>query len=182
MEIFLVRHGHALDDAPGLGDTGRWLSDRGRRTTRKVGRWLGKNKKRRTAAIWTSPLVSAVQTAEILAARSGFKGEVRAAAELGPGRDPGDLLTLLGTVALDGPLLLVGHEPLLSQLAVALLGDVGLGPFRKSGVVGVLWEEGRGHLRFVLDPVSMKAARKLDAPKPAEPAALPKQSAASAKS
>src|SRR5690242_18873425 len=95
MEILLVRHGHALDDAPGLGDAGRWLSTRGRKVTRRVARWLARNKKWCPALIWTSPLVRAVQTAEIVAAGTGYKGELRALAELSPGRDPGDLAKLL---------------------------------------------------------------------------------------
>src|SRR3954469_20144386 len=120
MEILLVRHGHAHEEAPGLGDTGRWLSDRGRKTTRQVGRWLARSKKRRAAAIWSSPLVRAMQTAEILAAKGRYKGEVKALAELSPGRDPGDLLKLLSGLDLDGPLVLVGHEPSLSVLLNAL--------------------------------------------------------------
>lgn len=161
MEIFLVRHGHALDEAPGLGDAGRWLSERGRKATRKVGRWLGESKKRRPAAIWSSPLVRALQTAEILAARTGYKGEVKAAAELSPGRDPGDLLTLLSGLTLEGPLVLVGHEPSLSLLAKALLGEIGLEPFKKSGVVGLRWDQGAGQFRFLLDPATMKVQKRL---------------------
>ncbi len=173
MEIFLVRHGHALDEAPGLGDAGRWLSERGRKATRNVGRWLGKSKKRRPAAIWSSPLVRSVQTAEILAAKTGFKGEVKPAPELSPGRDPGDLLTLLASLTVEGPLVLVGHEPSLSLLAKALLGDIGLPSFRKSGVVGLSWEQGVGRFRFLLDPATMKAQKRLapkaDADAPAGP-------------
>lgn len=172
MEIFLVRHGHALDEAPGLGDAGRWLSERGRKATRKVGRWLGESKKRRPAAIWSSPLVRALQTAEILAARTGYKGEVKAAAELSPGRDPGDLLTLLSGLTLEGPLVLVGHEPSLSLLAKALLGEIGLEPFKKSGVVGLRWDQGAGQFRFLLDPATMKVQKRLG-PKAEPEAAAP---------
>jgi phosphohistidine phosphatase len=178
MEIILVRHGHALDEAPGLGDAGRWLSERGRKASRDVGRWLGKRKKRRPAAIWSSPLVRAQQTAEILAAKTGYKGEVKAAAELSPGRDPGDLVNLLAGLTLDGPLVLVGHEPSLSLLAKALLGEVALPSFKKSGAVGLSWEQGSGKLRFSLDPATMKVTKSVAdkasaAPPAAEPPAPP---------
>jgi phosphohistidine phosphatase len=159
MEILLIRHGQAVDDAPGLGDAGRWLTAKGRKLTRKVARKLAGNRKRRPVTIWTSPLVRAVQTAEILAAEASFRGEVKACSELSPGRDPGDLIKLLGSEGLEGPLALVGHEPSLSLIAVALLGDIGLGGFKKSGVVGLTWENGAGKLRFVLDPAELKPSR-----------------------
>lgn len=159
MEILLVRHGHAVDDAPGLGDTGRWLSARGRKMTRRAARWLAKSKRRRPALIWTSPLVRAVQTAEILAIYADYKGEIRALAELSPGRDPGDLCKLLAEARAPGPLALVGHEPFLSVLATALVGDLGFGELKKSGVLALSWENGQGRARFLLDPAEMKASK-----------------------
>src|SRR6185369_5592945 len=108
MEILLIRHGQAVEAAVGVGDAGRWLTARGRKATRKLARWLAKRGKRRPATIWTSPLVRAVQTAEIVAAAAGVTGEVEAVAELGPGRDPGDLVKRLAAscAVLEGPLAL----------------------------------------------------------------------------
>ncbi len=165
MDILLIRHGQAVDEAPGLGDAGRWLTAKGRKVTRKVSRWVGKSGKRRPATIWTSPLVRAVQTAEILAAEAGYKGELRCSPQLSPGHDPGDLIKLLGSETFEGPLALVGHEPSLSLIATALLGDIGFTGFKKSGVLGLSWENGQGTLRFVLDPVTMKASKSLEAPR-----------------
>jgi phosphohistidine phosphatase len=162
MEILLIRHGQAVDEAPGLGDAGRWLTAKGRKVTRKVARWLGENDRRRPAALWTSPLVRAVQTAEIVAAETRFKGELRACAQLSPGHDPGDLLKLLASETLEGPLALVGHEPSLSLIVTALLGDIGFTGFKKSGVMGLSWTPstmGAGKLRFVFDPILMKAEK-----------------------
>jgi phosphohistidine phosphatase len=186
MEILLIRHGHAVDEAPGLGDGGRWLSEKGRKVTRKVARWLAKSRKRRPVAIWTSPLVRAVQTAEILAAEAGLEGEVPSCAQLGPGHDPGDLLKLLASAGatVDGPLALVGHEPALSLLATALLGDIGFAGLKKSGVLGLTWTppappaqadgngngapalRAAGELWFVLDPARMKSQKHI-VPRPA---------------
>jgi phosphohistidine phosphatase len=167
MRILLVRHGQAVEEAPGLGDAGRWLTQRGRKTTRKVARWLAKSGKRRPARIWTSPLVRAVETAEILASEAGYRGEVEACGELSPGRDPGDLIRRLSIANADGPLALVGHEPSLSLVAAALLGDVGFSGLKKSGVMGIAWEEGVGELWFLLDPTVMKADKCLPPPPPA---------------
>jgi len=171
MEILLIRHGQAVDEAPGLGDAGRWLTAKGRKVTRKVARWVAKSDKRRPATIWTSPLVRAVQTAEILAAEVGYKGELRCSVQLSPGHDPGDLIKQLGSEAFEGPLALVGHEPSLSLIANALLGDIGLTGLRKSSVLGLSWAEGRGAFRFLLDPATMKATKRIAPPRAEAPAA-----------
>jgi len=91
MILVLVRHAQAIEAAPGLADGDRWLTGKGRKTARKVGAWLAKPK-RRPLAIWTSPLVRAVQTAEILASAFELTDGVTVRGELSPGRDPGDLL------------------------------------------------------------------------------------------
>ncbi len=194
MEILLIRHAQAVDEAPGLGDAGRWITVKGRKLTRKVSRWIAESAKRRPVAIWTSPLVRAVQTAEILAAEVGFKGELQACAQLSPGHDPGDLIKLLGTAGLvdaTGPLALIGHEPSLSLIAAALLGDIGFAGFKKSGVLGLRWEPAAngeppkngdgptstaatGKLWFLFDPTTMKAQKRIEPRAPAaEPTAAP---------
>jgi phosphohistidine phosphatase len=159
MEILIIRHGQAVDDAPGLGDSGRWLTGKGRKVTRRVARWLAKQKHRRPATIWTSPLVRSVQTAEIIAEAAGLTEGVSVVAELSPTRDTAELLRLLSLHQGGQPLALVGHEPSLSTLVTSLLGDVGWTGLKKSGVVAVSWDgRGPGSLRFVLDLKAMKAA------------------------
>ncbi len=156
MLLLLIRHGHAVDDAPGLGDTGRWLTEKGRTTTHRVARRVRKLKKLRPATIWTSPLVRAVQTAEIIAAVIETEGEVKAVAELSPGRDPVDLVALLSAVPAPGPLALIGHEPSLSQILRVLVGETGIDSIKKSGLVAVEWEEGKGTIVLALDPADKK--------------------------
>lgn len=157
-----MRHGEAVGEAPGLGDAGRFLTDKGRKVTRRVARWLAKKPKRCPVAVWTSPLVRAVQTAEILAEVAGVRGGVMTCAELSPGRDPGDLLALLRDKQPAGPLALVGHEPNLSLLAASLLGESGLPPFRKSGVLAVTWSgTGPAELQFAYDPKSHEVHRSI---------------------
>ena len=161
MLLLLIRHGHAVDDAPGLGDTGRWLTEKGRDATHRVARRVRKLKKLRPTAIWTSALVRAAQTAEIFAARVKYEGEVQAVAELSPGRDPGDLVALLSATPMPGPLALVGHEPSLSQILRVLAGDTGIDSFRKSGLVAVDWNEGKGTVILALNP-GEKAEKKAE--------------------
>jgi phosphohistidine phosphatase len=172
MKVLLIRHGQAVDEAPGLGDTGRWLTEKGRKITRKVGRWLGKSDKRRPAAIWTSPLVRAVQTAEIVAEATGFEGEIKACSELLPGRDPGDLIKRITDEPPEGLLCVVGHEPSLSLVASALLGDIGVSSLKKSAALALTWDPttSKGTASFLYDPAEKKPKKRFGPP-PAPPAA-----------
>ena len=160
MDLFIVRHGEAVDEAPSGADADRWLTAKGRDVTRRVARWLAEDAARRPAAIWTSPLVRAVQTAELVAGIV-TNDDVSVAVELTPG---GDLDRLLKRVAKrDGsPLAFVGHEPSLSALAKELLGDVAWQGFKKSGVCKVSWA-GKGHARFewLLVPKDMRVVTSL---------------------
>ena len=165
MLLLLIRHGHAVDDAPGLGDTGRWLTEKGRVATHRLARRLRKLKKLRPTAIWTSALVRSMQTAEIFAAGVEYEGEVQAVAELSPGRDPVDLVALLGATPMPGPLALIGHEPSLSQILRVLAGETGIDSFKKSSLVAVDWTDGTGTVILALNPsekTEKKAKEKKD--------------------
>jgi len=154
MDIILFRHGHAIDDtgSSSLGDAGRWLSGKGRERTREVAKKLAASKKKRPVEIWTSPLVRAVQTAEIAAEAAGLTDAVHVREELSPGRDPADVVRALAEYSGPGPLALVGHEPSLSILAATLLGERSFPTLKKSGVVGLGWEgKGRGPAKVLFE-------------------------------
>jgi phosphohistidine phosphatase len=167
MELLLIRHGEAVEAAPGLGDTGRWLTAKGRRQTRKVASWLGKKSARRPVVLWTSPLVRAVQTAEIVAERLCLEGDITAIRELAQGADPAELFRLVKDYRGPSPLGLVGHEPGLSALARLLLGSHVPWPgIKKSGIASIaLGDEVDGRVqacfRFLLVPKGMKRIREL---------------------
>jgi phosphohistidine phosphatase len=151
MIILLLRHGHAIDEAPGLGDAERALSGKGRKVTRKVARWLARRKKElRPVEIWTSPLVRAVQTAEIAAEALELADEVFVHAELSPGGNPDTLMRKLSEHTDAGPVMLVGHEPDLSVIAALLLGVQSYPGLKKSGVVAVEWE-GHGPAKLLVE-------------------------------
>ena len=169
MDLLLFRHGEAVENAPGLGDAGRWLTTKGRRVTRKVARWLDERGSRRPTAIWTSSLVRSVQSAEILAAEIGLEDEVLVRPELAPSGDLADLVRLIEAHKGDGPLALVGHEPGLSMLARNLLGDVAWPGIKKSGIAALrlTLADGDGArreatFRFLLQPKGMTVVRSLD--------------------
>src|SRR5262245_10247541 len=147
MEVLIIRHGDAVDSAPELGDGGRWLTGRGRKVTRQVADWLAERDEHRAVEIWPSPLVRAVQTAEIVASAARLTDEVAVVAALSTVGDPRAVRRALEHHKGHGPLARVGHEPSLSALARELLGEVGWPGFKKSGVLAVSWK-GHGHATF----------------------------------
>lgn len=170
MEIILIRHGQAVEAAPGLGDAGRWLTAKGRRITRKVGKWLDRRKSRRPVEIWTSSLVRAIQSAEIIAQEVGLDGEIIPRAELLPGADPNSLLRLVTSHEGSGPIALVGHEPGLSVFARHLLGsNVPVPGLKKSGAYSIRYlpttsedKPAEISFHFLLVPKNMTVVRSLD--------------------
>lgn len=141
LTVLLMRHGHAVDEAPHLGDHGRWLTAKGRERTRLVAEKLVEHKVKPTL-IWTSPLVRAVQTADIVASVLGFTEEIPAFADLVVDGRPRAVAQTL--VAHDEPkdvILIVGHEPSLSVLANMLLGAHEWAGFKKSGVLALALDQ-----------------------------------------
>ena len=161
MEILLIRHGEAIADAPRLGDEGGWLTRTGRKVARRIARGRAKGPERKPVEIWTSPLVRAVQTAEILAERARPR-DVSIHAELSPSADPTSAVALLAAYQGDGPLAIVGHEPSLSVIATSLLGDVRWEGLKKCGVLALGWDRsGSARMRFLLKPGDLTVETRL---------------------
>ena len=78
---------------------------------------------RRVDVVATSPLVRAVQTAEIIA--SEYDREVVTVDALAPDADPDRTLEWIGTQRADWTVALVGHEPHLSALVSYMLAGKG---------------------------------------------------------
>ncbi|MDQ3034332.1 MAG: histidine phosphatase family protein [Myxococcota bacterium] len=143
MSVLLVRHGDALP--PRASDDDRVLSLRGREETRALGRAL-LDRGLLPDRIVSSPLVRAVQTAELLAGVLGYPGVVQCDPALVP---DGDVLAADASLRqAEGLVIAVTHEPIVRVLAARLLGEATHPPFRTSGCV--LIEGGRAVLR--LDP------------------------------
>jgi phosphohistidine phosphatase len=117
--LFLVRHAEAVDESRALHDAERHLTGAGRAAARELGerlRWYDCA----PARVWTSPLVRAVQTAELLMAGLGWGGVIECLPALAPGGDAHVVQALVG--ADPGPILAVGHEPLLSAIGAVITG------------------------------------------------------------
>jgi phosphohistidine phosphatase len=139
ISLYLVRHGIAIDlaDSKGASDELRPLTGKGRRRFRKAARAFGKLAGK-VDLILTSPLVRAVQTAEILAGEVKH-GEVAVLEELASGGVAALLAAVAKRAGTGKSVALVGHEPQLSSILTALAH---LGPeesskldFRKGAIV-----------------------------------------------
>ncbi len=159
MKLYVVRHGAADDLAPSMQDFDRALTEKGRKRTREVGKTL-RHASAVPRVVLSSPLVRALQTAEILQSSFDPDRPVIARRELAPG---GDLRALAVELASSGAsdAMIVGHEPDLSDFVYALLGGPFTRPFLKSMVVCLqLDRHGRtAKLDFVLDPKSLEIER-----------------------
>jgi phosphohistidine phosphatase len=121
LRLFLVRHGDADAEIPeGLGDEARALTTKARQTAfahflHLTGRMSDVD------LILTSPLVRAVQTAQILSIAQKHDGPLRAHRSLLPDMPVGAIETVVTDHA-DENLVLVGHQPSMGAMAAHLLG------------------------------------------------------------
>jgi phosphohistidine phosphatase len=125
MELYILRHGLAADkdDPKYPNDEDRPLTDEGEKKTLKVARRL-KELGLAFNLILSSPLVRARQTAEITASVLGSKNKLRFTTNLSPN---GSKKGLLREVNKRVRVLLVGHEPYLTELmSILLTGKAGL--------------------------------------------------------
>ncbi|MCE5217721.1 phosphohistidine phosphatase SixA [bacterium] len=148
METFFLRHGDAVPEGE------RPLSEQGLKEMKRVARWV-KDHELGLSAIYSSPLLRARQTAEVVAEVLGLEVVVDAALDSGAslsgiaklldGRSPGDRV------------MLVGHEPDFSGMVGELIGG-GAVEMRKGGLARVESEclkPGCGVLRWLLTPKTM---------------------------
>jgi phosphohistidine phosphatase len=121
LRIWLVRHGDADAEIPeGLGDEARPLTTKARHVVEAHFHALA-DRLANPAVIFSSPLVRAVQTAQILAMVLRYEGPMRIHRVLLPDMPVGALEGLIQE-HLGQNLILVGHQPSMGALASHLLG------------------------------------------------------------
>ncbi len=144
MDLILVRHAIAFERDPlrWPDDSDRPLTPAGIAKFEQAARGLG-----RTATsvdeVLSSPFVRAMQTARILEDVAGWP-QPAACEVLEPAHDPMEVISFLQKHHADGVVALVGHEPLLGELAGALLSGPGgtAQPFKKGGAACFRSEQG----------------------------------------
>ena len=151
MRVTLIRHAEAGDDAP--RDEVRALTVRGRKDARRLGRALARRGVRFTLVV-TSPLVRAVQTAEIVAAAVAYRGRMPAVDLLEPEAPVSEVVAFLATIADEKSVALVAHEPILSGIAGALTHKGRYPALRKAEALRIRLPAGpqaAGALRWRID-------------------------------
>ena len=150
MKLYLVRHAEAIERSGTMPDGVRYLTPKGRLVFRKVARRV-RREGVTPDVVFSSPLVRAVQTAEILAERLDHTGPVVVARQLSPGFDHGKLDSLLAEAGNLREAAFVGHEPDLGELAASLLSMPGGFSLRKGAVLALEFEGkgARGKAKFL---------------------------------
>ncbi len=122
VRVVVMRHGHAEPRSASVSEWERTLTPRGRAEAAYLGEVL-RGGECRPGLLLHSPLVRAMQTAEIVAAACG--AALRVAQELALDAPVGPVATLIererGGAAVLG---LVGHNPRLEELVAVLCPDV----------------------------------------------------------
>jgi phosphohistidine phosphatase len=168
MDVYILRHGPAEERGPEWpDDDARPLSAEGKAKTRGVASGI-KALGVAPDAIYSSPLVRARQTAEIVAKTLSLTSRLHETGHLAPGGDPDALFAAIreATPGADA-VMLVGHEPDLGCLASRLLTGNAHGvdaPLKKAGLVRIEIDEpsaqGGGTLRWFLAPGHLRAIGK----------------------
>ena len=160
MDLFLIRHAKAQDGALYGDDMERPLTGDGRRAALDVGESLARHAVK-LEAIWSSPLVRAVETAELVGVALGFAGGLEITRALAPEARSKDALELLEAETRER-VALVGHEPSIGNLLSALLGRSGLA-MSKGAVVRLAWQpKGPAKVVWVIKPKRLDPIASLD--------------------
>jgi phosphohistidine phosphatase len=168
MELYLIRHGLAqqLGMKNDFTDERRTLTAEGRDRMREVSRGLRKLGVQLDLLI-TSPLVRAVETAELVAEALAFnKKEIVQTAGLAPGGSADELFSEIKTHTGVESAGLVGHEPYLGELAARMVQSTGhlAISLRKGGVCCINVVETvpsfRGELVWLMTPKQLRLLAK----------------------
>jgi phosphohistidine phosphatase len=163
-ELYFVRHG--LAEARGDAwpdDTKRPLTEDGMSRLRKAVRGLSRIGVS-IDVVLTSPLVRARQTADIVAGGLDPRPSIVNVDSLAPAGSYAAVLADLEKHSRKCRLALVGHEPMLGELAARLVGSRHPIEFKKGGVCRIDVEDlppaGPGDLRWMLTPKILRALKK----------------------
>jgi phosphohistidine phosphatase len=123
--LMLLRHAKTETDAPSGKDHDRRLDDRGRSDAADIGAWMARQR-HVPDLVLVSTAVRARQTWDIV--RDGIKAATQPLVADLPelyGASPSQLLQIIHAIDAEDPrrLLVIGHNPGLHELALALIGS-----------------------------------------------------------
>lgn len=153
MILYFLRHGRAEHTA-GIEDGDRRLTDEGEAQLRAAAP-LWKRLNLRPQLVLTSPLIRAVQTAELLVAGLGLKRPPLIDPRLSPGAGWPEMAQAMAGHEAAHRVMFVGHQPDLGSV-VELLSGAGSIRLRPGGLVCLEFpgtpEPGQGEVVWLLDP------------------------------
>lgn len=136
MVLYVLRHAEAVAANDNLPDEWRYLTEKGAKSVVKVSRDMPRYG-RKPRLIISSPLVRAVQTAQIAAAYACRRSEMIISGSLRADGDLGELQDLLRSHAKAKRVMVVGHEPHLGSLVASLLQKESTIQLTKGGCVAL---------------------------------------------
>ena len=148
MEVFLIRHAEAVDETLELRDPSRHLTPHGRAQARALGermRWHDCT----PTQVWSSPLVRALQTAELVTSSMHSETLVEVVPDLAFDGSARDVVARVRALPEDASVMLVGHEPSISAIGALLVDDPGFEALAKAQAVRIL--DGTVRWRFAWD-------------------------------
>lgn len=159
-ELYLVRHAIAAERGAEWPDDGkRPLTERGIARFKEVVKGLHRLDIA-VDEIFSSPLLRAKQTADLLSAALEGKPSVKVLDALAPGHTAAVVMASLAKAAKRRRIALVGHEPELGELAAHLIGAGRALPFKKGGIcridVGNLTGKRAGGLVWFVPPAMLR--------------------------
>ena len=156
MQVFLVRHAEAVAETIELRDPHRHLTPNGRVQARALGdrlRWHDCV----PTHVWSSPLVRAIQTAELVVAGIQHEVAVDAWPPLAPDGSARDAAAVIAKLPPESVVLLVGHEPALSAIGAVLVKDPQFEALDKACAARI--DDGRLRWRFAWNAEAPTAVR-----------------------
>lgn len=148
MQVFLIRHADSTPETVALRDPHRHLTALGRRQAREIGdrlRWHDCV----PTQIWSSPLVRAMQTAELVTASLHSDIPVETLPVLSPEGNPRDVVAAVQRLSAGCAVLLVGHEPGLSAVGALLVNQPEFASLAKAEAARIV--DGALRWRFAWD-------------------------------
>jgi phosphohistidine phosphatase len=120
--LLILRHAKSDWDQPGVADHDRTLSARGKRDAPRVGQWL-RDENLAPDLIICSSAKRARKTAKLVADASGYEGEVQLEKDLYLAGPEAYFEVLKNVRDTYQTVMVVGHNPGMEELLVALTGE-----------------------------------------------------------
>ena len=160
MDLLVLRHGEAGKRSPLPGDFKRTLTPEGRQEIIDLSNGL-KSLEIKLDYVLTSPLLRAKNTAEIVAKSLKYKGKIEELVSLKPEGSKLEFYSALSKLKRDSLVLIVGHEPYLSEMISQAISQsdcrinlkkAGLARMRVLSILPKL----KGDLRWLVTPKLLK--------------------------